>query len=60
MGGGPSTDEKEQKKSAAGLLPAALLLKLALDVQLCRGDGVRMPESEQEQTLRNYGQGFIT
>ena len=49
-----------ETKSAARRDRAALLLKLALDFALCGGDGVRTSESDQEQTLRNYGQSPIT
>jgi hypothetical protein len=49
-------DRREgNKKSAARKGQAALLLKLALDFELCGGEVVGTSESEQKQTLANYG-----
>jgi len=50
---------RRNKKSAARRSRATLLLKLAPDVPLCGGDGVRTLESEQEQTLGNYELSLI-
>ena len=56
----PGIDRREENKKCCKKGQPALFLKLALDIPKYGEEGMRTSESEQDQTLGNYRQSFIT